>query len=246
VATRVRDWATVDYYELLGVDSGASGDEIARAFRAAAKVSHPDATDDPVAAERFKDLAAAYAVLSDRRMRRDYDQTRAVAIDAVPASATRPVSRPASRPTAVSRRDRPSRWTRKRAWIAVVGGALVTLLGISVAALTWHLHDLDATQRAHFVPVTATRLDGGQITFDTRQGAHIVTKEPERHGEATGTGDTVGVRYDPANPRHVVVDGNTFGRDITLAIVALKLLIGGPVFVVLGTRWLLRHRRPRL
>ena len=73
---------------------------------------------------------------------------------------------------------------------------------------------------------------------------HIVTKEPAQHGEATGTGDTVDVRYDPANPHHVIVDSGTFGRDITLAIVALKLLIGGPVFFVLGTRWLLRHRRP--
>jgi hypothetical protein len=243
VATRVRDWATVDYYELLGVEAGASGEEIARAFRAAAKVSHPDATGDPVAAERFKDLAAAYAVLSDRRMRRDYDQVRAAAAEPRPAPSARVAPQRAPRPGPVSRRDRPSRWNRKRAWIAVIVGALVTVLGLSMAALTWHLHGFDASQRARFVPVTANRLDAGQITFDTRQGAHIVTKEPEQHGEATGTSDTVGVRYDPANPRHVIVDSGTFGRDITLAIVALKLLIGGPVFFVLGTRWLLRNRR---
>ena len=49
------------------------------------------------------------------------------------------------------------------------------------------------------------------------------------------------VRYDPAEPEHVVVDSSTFGRDITLAIVAIKLLIGGLVFAVLGVRHLRRR-----
>jgi len=68
----------------------------------------------------------------------------------------------------------------------------------------------------------------------------VRTREPEQHGEGTGVGPTVGIRYDPANPTHVIVDASSAGRDITLAIVSLKLLIGGPVFVVLG---MLRLRR---
>ena len=69
------------------------------------------------------------------------------------------------------------------------------------------------------------------------------TREPQQHGEGNNLGPTVAVRYDPANPAHVVVDASTFGRDITLAVVALKLLVGGPVFVALGARRL-RARAP--
>jgi hypothetical protein len=72
--------------------------------------------------------------------------------------------------------------------------------------------------------------------FVAADGRIVRTKEPAVHGEGNGLGPTVRVRYDPANPTHVIVDSSTLGRDITFAIVALKLLIGGPVFVVLGAR----------
>ena len=74
-------------------------------------------------------------------------------------------------------------------------------------------------------------------------GRVVRTHEPQQHGEGNNLGPTVAVRYDPANPTHVVVDASTFGRDITLAIVALKLLVGGPIFVALGARRL-RARAP--
>jgi DnaJ domain len=225
VATGVRDWAAVDYYELLGVSRDASADDIARAFRAAAKRSHPDATDDPESAEQFKDLAAAYTVLSNRRTRRDYDSVRADG----PADV---VVRPAPKAAAAT----PTRWTPRRAWIALIGGIVITVLGVGASYLTWHLRDRDATQRARFVPVSALRVDNGDIAFDTKDGRHVVVPEPRQRGEGTAGGLTVDVRYDPANPRHVVLDASTFGRDSTLAIVALKLLIGGPVFAVLGAR----------
>src|SRR5256886_17157780 len=77
MATRVRDWATVDYYALLGVDPSADAETVVRAYREQAKQWHPDATHDAAAAERFHDVAAAYAVLSDRGMRREYDRVRA-------------------------------------------------------------------------------------------------------------------------------------------------------------------------
>ena len=48
------------------------------------------------------------------------------------------------------------------------------------------------------------------------------------------------IRYDPDDPEQVIVDGDSFGRDITLGVVALKLLVAGPVFVVLGSRRLRR------
>lgn len=69
--------ATKDFYEVLGVSEKASADDIKKAYRKLAKQYHPDANpDDAQAAERFKDLGEAYAVLSDPEKRKQYDQMR--------------------------------------------------------------------------------------------------------------------------------------------------------------------------
>jgi curved DNA-binding protein CbpA len=223
-----------DLYEVLGVDPSVSGDEIARAFRSRAKQLHPDTSADPDAAGKFAELAAAYGVLANHRTRREYDRGRTGPVP-VNASTTATATKP---PTAAS-----TRWTRRRAWTALVAGVLVTLLGLGAALLTWSLHDGDAQRRARFRPVTAVRTGDGDITFSTADGRPVRTREPQQHGEGSDSGSTVRVRYDPSDPTHVIVDANTVGRDITLAIVALKLLIGGPVFVVLGARRLRRRAR---
>ena len=64
-----------DYYELLGVDRGASADDLKRAYRKLARQYHPDANpDDQEAEAKFKEISEAYAVLSDESARARYDQ----------------------------------------------------------------------------------------------------------------------------------------------------------------------------
>lgn len=62
-----------DYYGILGVDSKASDQEIKRAYRKLAREYHPDVNPEPEAQARFKDISAAYEVLSDPEKRRIVD-----------------------------------------------------------------------------------------------------------------------------------------------------------------------------
>jgi len=72
-----REWLEHDYYEVLGVARDASGKDIKKAFRALAQKYHPDNNPGDTAAEgRFKDLNQAYEVLSDPKVRAEYDQAR--------------------------------------------------------------------------------------------------------------------------------------------------------------------------
>ncbi|AKA70659.1 molecular chaperone DnaJ [Clostridium scatologenes] len=67
--------AKKDYYEVLGLEKGASEDEIKKAFRKSALKYHPDRNPgDKEAEEKFKELNEAYQVLSDPQKKAQYDQ----------------------------------------------------------------------------------------------------------------------------------------------------------------------------
>ncbi|WP_198943386.1 J domain-containing protein [Actinokineospora bangkokensis] len=110
----------VDYYELLGVRRDASAAEVKSAYRALAKVMHPDAGGT---AGTFRLLKSAYETLSDPDRRREYDRGPAPEV---------PSPRPAARRTRTPG-PRPSRFTDDPSFVPPGCGVPPTALP------WWHL-----------------------------------------------------------------------------------------------------------
>ena len=71
------DWATKDFYAVLGVKKDASADEIKKAYRKLARDNHPDSNPgNTQAEERFKAISEAYGVVGNAEKRKQYDEQR--------------------------------------------------------------------------------------------------------------------------------------------------------------------------
>ncbi len=71
------DWASKDFYAVLGVKKDATPDEIKKAYRKLARENHPDSNPgDTARHDRFKSVAEAYDVVGDAEKRAKYDQMR--------------------------------------------------------------------------------------------------------------------------------------------------------------------------
>ena len=226
-----------DLYAELGVDEQASREQIVAAFRARAKDLHPDMNPgDAEAAEQFKSLGRAYQVLADADARARYDAGRLVASAGIPGVPSR------VGPVAVMAR---LQLTRKAARWLVIGGIVMVVLGIASAAWVVSLQHQDADLRTRGVAATAVVVDaGGQrlLEFTTRDGTLVRTQESQKTGEvAPLVGARVPIHYDRRDPTTIVTDQSHTGRDVTLWIVAVKLVVGGALLVWFGRR---RLRRP--
>ncbi|PUA79800.1 molecular chaperone DnaJ [Nocardioides currus] len=73
------DWASKDFYAVLGVGKDATADEIKKAYRKLARANHPDSNpDDAAKHELFKAVAEAYDVVGDADKRKKYDEFRRI------------------------------------------------------------------------------------------------------------------------------------------------------------------------
>jgi hypothetical protein len=253
---RTREWGTTDFYAVLGVAPSAGAAEIAAAYRARAKELHPDARPgDVAAAEQFKDVSAAYQVLSEPATRNEYDtyrrmRPRSSYAGYVPPAAPAP-ARPAAAPvgvtTAVTARGSARfQLTRRGAKWAVASGIACILGGIGFGWLVLSLehHDGQLWDRGRSAVATVVEVKGDvRLQFTTPDGRVVDAELPQK----TGSGDPVvgeqqKIRYDPTDPTDVIADTDTTARDVTLWIVSAKLLVCGPLLVVFGSLRL--RRRP--
>ena len=231
---RTRSVDVVDYYAELGVEPTASQAQIASTYRSLAKALHPDSRPtDPAADDRFRRVTAAYRTLADVRRRREYDERRARGLAPIAAAERSATTAPAAAPP--SRRG--ARW-------AVAGGIACIVAGLAAAGLIISLqrHDSDLRSRGRSATATVV-LQGSErrLQFTTADGRTVLAPEPLR----TGTGEKpVGaqeqIRYDPDHPTQVITNDDKLARDVTLWIVAAKLLIVGVFFVWWGARRLRR------
>jgi hypothetical protein len=247
---RARDWATVDFYAVLGVEPTASAEQIGLAFRRLAKRLHPDRVGgSEEEAEQFKSVTAAYDVLGNDRLRRSYDQVRIERLPAPSAPTATTIASPPAVAGSTRRAPVPPEVARRRGRRWLAAGIAVSLAGILVATLIVRLQLDEHARRAGRLEteavllVSPTRTD---VRFTTGDGSVVQVPEPTPVNPGAQTdGQRVKVLYRADRPTDVLLDESTAARDITLWIVALKLLVGGPIFLAVGIRRLRSAARTR-
>lgn len=237
---RTRDWATVDFYAVLGVAPTATTEEVAGAFRSLAKQLHPDRLGASAEeGERFKSVTTAYEVLGDERLRRNYDQVRLEVAPRAAGAAARPPGNGAT-PVQDVEPVQPPEIVRRNARRWLAAGVAVTLLGLIAAALVVHLQVDERARRAGRVRTDAVLVVSGTrraVRFRTADGTVVQVPEPTRvNPGAQLDGQTIAILYRADRPTDVIISESTVARDITLWIVAVKLLVGGIVFLGVGIR----------
>ena len=230
-----REWITHDFYADLGVARSATAEEIAERYRERAWELHPDRRPGDGAAEaEFKRLAAAYAVLGTPLRRASYDEVRDRVFDRGfdPAPGT-------TRPTTPRARSRGFRLSARG---ATGGGIACLVLGVLVAGLVLMVTGRDDRIRTDGVRTTAVVSAVSpepRLRFVTQTGETVEVPAPrvrDRRNRGYRMGERLPIHYLVANPSELVIDESTTARDITMWIIAIKLLLCGIVLLGLGAR----------
>jgi hypothetical protein len=231
-----------DPYEELGVARSATREQLTAAFRARAKELHPDARpDDAEAAERFKQLGAAYTLLVDPVQRARYDAGLPLRPGPGGASPSATPAPSASRSRSAAAPPRGVfRFSRRGARWAVGGGLALMVLGLAAGAfvVTLQRHDADLRARGIATVATVVEVHGDRrLEFVTRAGRRVRAVESVKTGEEQPpVGARVSIHYERTDPTNVVTDESHLGRNLTFWIVAVKFLVGGAVLVWFGRR----------
>lgn len=241
------DWPSVDCYATLGVSRDATADEIADAFRSLAKQLHPDiARDEGEAAERFKEITAAYEVLSDDVRRTDYDRIHASGIHiSANTSASGPPPRSPGSGTIAPRRAGFASWSRRKARAAIAAGTISFVAGAAFSAYIVALNQREADERAARVPVNANVVQGEPSTraaYSARAGGPLIVAplpiDPGSAGDALVGGSVVEIAFDAASPTAPVlaVDRARAAASTERSLATIVDTAGGPqlVFAVPG------------
>ena len=230
-----REWLSSDYYADLGVTRSASTEDITERYRARAWELHPDRNPDRGETEaEFKRLARAYAVLGNPERRRAYDATRDAVFDrgfAPVAGTTRP---------APLRRQSAGFQLAPR--FAALGGIACLVLGALVAAVIVGMTSREGRIRAEGIAVigVVTQVSPEpRIQFTTPDGTTETVAAPrvrDRRNRGYQLGERLPVRYLDRDPSKVVIVESTVARDITMWIIAVKLLVCGALLIGLAVR----------
>ena len=136
-----------NYYDILGIESDATAEEVKKAYFVMAKKYHPDSGDD-AEVRKFHEVAEAYKVLSDKDSRKAYDTTQ-IAKAAQESKVTPPAEHSAHHHKREAHRDEELKAYHKgrfrRAIFRVIGfSILIALLGAFVAMILGGLSVLGA------------------------------------------------------------------------------------------------------
>lgn len=169
----------MDYYEILGLSSGASQEQIRRAYRTLAKKYHPDRNPSPEAAARMSEINDAYDVLSDPVKRRAYD-SRFTNIFTY-AEPRREDPREAYKREYLRKRREEDRkaWESRRRWQQRVHTIMwyacipVALLG-ALLVIDSRLPPVSSDSRVHTTWVARDKEDGQYYGFLAATGARMI------------------------------------------------------------------------